>query len=71
MEEVSLKQKYLNLLGDTKEIVDAIQKYIDINQQVENVETEEEKPAASVNRVLNSVASEDVNNDIRKIIENL
>ena len=70
MEEVSLKQKYLNLLGDTKEIVDSIQKYIDVNQK-NNGSTGEEEPAASVNRVLGSVASEDINNDIRKIIENL
>lgn len=71
MEEISLKQKYKNLLGDTKEIIDAIQQYIKESETVENVETEEKKPAESVNRVLNSVASEEINNDIRKIIENL
>ena len=71
MEENSLKQKYMNLLGDTKEMIDAIQKFITQENKINENSEIEEKPAESVNRILNSVASEEINNDIRKIIENL
>ena len=65
---------YKNILGDTKATIEAIQKYIKNNsvnnQVIENSEIEEE-PAASVNRILNSIACPETNNDIQKIINNL
>ncbi len=70
--ETSLS-KYKNIIGSAKETIEAIQKYINnfsssnINN---NIETEEE-PAASINRILNSTASEETNLEIQKIINNL
>ena len=66
---------YKNILGDTKETIEAIQKYIKNNsvnnkQITENTQIEEE-PAASVNRVLNSTICEETNSEIQKIINNL
>ncbi|MBQ4123366.1 hypothetical protein IJD44_06570 [bacterium] len=69
MAEISLK-KYKNILGDAKETIEAIQKFISNSQNETTVDFEEE-PAASVNRILNSVSEEEITNDIRKIIENL
>ncbi|MGM9993683.1 MAG: hypothetical protein ACI37R_03025 [Candidatus Avigastranaerophilus sp.] len=69
MAEFSLK-KYKNLLGDTNETIKAIQKFISNKQDENNIEFEEE-PAASVNRILNSVADEELTDDIRKIINNI
>lgn len=69
MAEISLK-KYKNILGDAKETIEAIQKFISNGQNETTVDFEEE-PAASVNRILNSVSEEEITNDIRKIIENL
>ena len=66
---------YKNILGDTKETIEAIQKYIKNNsvnnkQITENTQIEEE-PAASINRVLNSTICEETNSEIQKIINNL
>ncbi len=69
MAEFSLK-KYKNLLGDTNETIKAIQKFISNKQDENNIEFEEE-PAASVNRILNSVADEELTDDIQKIINNI
>lgn len=65
--------KYRNIIGSTKETIEAIQKYIS-NNSPNNINSNidiEEEPAASVNRILNSVACEETNNDIQKIINNL
>jgi len=74
MAEVNkINSLYKNILGDTKATIEAIQKYITNNspsKAVNNAEVEEE-PAASVNRILNSVVCEETNNDIQKIINNL
>lgn len=72
MAEKSLN-KYKNIFGSAKETIDAIQKYITNNstQNVNNNASIEEEPAASVNRILNSVICEETNNDIKKIINNL
>ncbi len=72
-EAKKINSLYKNILGDTKATIEAIQKYIKNNSPakvVNNTEVEEE-PAASVNRILNSVACEETNNDIQKIINNL
>ncbi len=66
---------YKNILGDTKETIEAIQKYIKNNsvnnkQMIENTQIEEE-PAASINRILNSTICEETNSEIQKIINNL
>jgi len=73
MAEVSkINSLYKSIVGDTKATIEAIQKYIAQNNTVRNngINTEE-SPAESINRVLNSVVDEDVNNDIQKIINNL
>jgi hypothetical protein len=73
MSEVKkLNSIYKNILGDTKATIDAIQKYIAQSkvEEVNNIEIEE-APAESVNRILNSVASEEISKDINKIIESL
>lgn len=69
MAEISLK-KYKNIFGNAKETIEAIQKYIKNNKPETNIEIEED-PAASVNRILGSVADKELNGDINKIIENL
>lgn len=66
MAELSLK----NLFGDARATIEAIQKYIKNNEPVSNFNMEED-PAASVNRILDSVACEETNAEIRKIINNL
>lgn len=72
MAEKSLN-KYKNIFGSAKETIDAIQKYITNNspKNINNDISTEEEPAASVNRILNSVICEETNNDIKKIINNL
>lgn len=69
MAEISLK-KYKNILGSAKETIEAIQKYINNNQSSQNKEIEEQ-PAASINRILDSVADEEIANDVNKIINNM
>ena len=61
-----------NILGDTKATIDAIQKYIKENtpQKIE-VEKEEDETLKSLNRILDSVACEETNAEINKIIKNL
>ncbi len=64
---------YKNILGDTKATIEAIQKYINNNSLNNSQENNiiEKEPAASVNRILNSIADEDINSDIQKIINNM
>lgn len=61
-----------NILGDTKATIDAIQKYIK-ESAPKKVETdiEETETLNSLNRVLNSVACDETNAEINKIIKNL
>ena len=61
---------YKNIIGDTQETINAIQRYIEKNQPQINNKTEEH-PAASVNRILDSISSTEINNDIQKIINNM
>ncbi len=65
--------KYKNIIGDTKDTIEAIQKYIknySLNN-IQNSKNAEEKPADSINRILNSTVCEETNNEIKKIIDNL
>ena len=69
MAEKKLRLSYVyNILGDTQATIAAIQKYIEKKPE-ENVA--EETPAASINRVIESVADEELNMDLQKIIKNL
>ena len=62
-------KKYRGFIGTTKEAIDAIQRFIENNNNVNEVV--EEDPAASVNRVLKSVECEETNSEIQKIIDKL
>ena len=67
MAEISLK-KYKNILGDAKETIEAIQKFISNSQNETTVDFEEE-PAASVNRILNSVSEEEITMILEKSLK--
>ena len=62
-------KKYKGFIGTTKESIEAIQRFIDNNNKVNEVM--EEDPAASVNRILKSVECEETNSEIQKIIDKL
>lgn len=68
LETEKINSLYRSIFGDTRATISAIQKFIE--KKTPEVEVEPE-PAASVNRVLNSVVCEETNNDIQKIINNL
>ena len=71
-EEVKKVSLYKNILGDAKATIDAIQKFIAENSPNKKVENNtQETPAASINKILDSVADEEINNDIQKIIDKL
>lgn len=58
-----------SLIGNAKDTIDAIQKYIDkYDASRLNNLNKEESPAESVNRILNSVSCEETNAEIQKII---
>ncbi len=63
-------KKYKGFIGTTKESIDAIQRFIEKNNNEVNAVVEEE-PAASVNRILKSVECEETNSEIQKIIDKL
>ena len=61
-----------NILGDTKSTIEAIQKYLKNNSKpIVNNETEDETPAASVNKILKSVECEETSAIIQNIINKL
>ena len=62
---------YKSIIGDTKSTIDAIQRFIAKNPPKTTTSQQEEAPAESINRILNSVACDETNQDIQKIIENL
>jgi len=70
-ESSKINSLYKSIIGDTKATIEAIQKYIYQNNQKTENKIVEESPAESINRVLNSIASEETNEDIQKIINNL
>lgn len=64
--------RYKNIIGRTKESIEAIQRFLD--KHSENKPTDLgniENPAASINRVIKSVESEETTTEIQKIIKNL
>ncbi len=65
--------KYKNIIGNAKDTIEAIQKYINnySKENIQNSANSQEEPAASINRILNSTASEETNSEIQKIIDNL
>ncbi|MBQ9244734.1 hypothetical protein IJ182_00535 [bacterium] len=71
-EEVKKANLYKNILGDAKSTIDAIQKFIAENSPKNNVNSDrEEQPAASINKILDSIADEETSEDIQKIIDRL
>lgn len=63
---------YKNILGDAKETIEAIQRYIEDNARAKApLENEQQEELTSLNRVLNSVSCEETNAEINKIIKNL
>ena len=61
-----------NILGDTKETIEAIQRFLAKNSPApNNSEVFEDEPAGSINRIIKSIANEDTENDIQKIINKL
>ncbi len=65
-----------SIFGDTQKTLEAIQRFIDQDSQSPNnsvtqKETENENPAGSVNKVINSVLNENVASEIEKIIKDL
>ena len=59
---------FKNIIGDTKDTIDAIQRYIERNNKEQAMEKAEE---LSINRVIASVQDESVMQDINKIIKGL
>lgn len=64
------KSFYRSILGDTKDTINAIQKFIEKSSKKAEY-TGEEAPADSVNRIIKSIQDEDTIDDIQKIIKNL
>lgn len=61
--------KSFKFFGNTKETIDAIEKYIETNNYTMNLT--EEEPAASINKVIEAAKCEETSLDIQKIINNL
>ena len=67
-----IRFNYKNILGDTRETIEAIQKYIQDHARGKiEPQIEQEEELISLKRVLNSVACAETNAEINKIIENL
>lgn len=66
------KSFYKNIIGNTKETIDAIQRFLEKNSPNQNNNDEnEEKTAESINRIIKSVEDEKLSMEIQKIIKNL
>ncbi len=64
--------RYKNILGDTKDTIDAIQKFIEKDKNVRlNNEVEEEMPADSINRILRSTIDKETCEAIQLIISKI
>ena len=61
---------FKNIIGDTQDTINAIQRFIERNKK-ETDENYDVKPADSINRIITSVANDDIVNDINKIIKDL
>ncbi len=64
---------YRNIIGNTKDTIDAIQKYIEKYNSSKNIINEqvEEQPAASIHKILKSTECKETNLVIQKIIDNM
>ena len=66
------KGKYKSLIGNTKESIEAIQRYLDSHSSSKKIQVENtDEPASSINRIIQSTACEETNSEIQKIIDNL
>ena len=73
MSEVKRTRLYKNIIGNAKDTIDAIQRYIEENskrQQIERIETED-APAESINRILKAAACEDTQKDIQDFLKRI
>ena len=71
-EEVKKAGLYKNIIGDAKETIEAIQRFLANNSPKKTTSASvEEKPAESINKVLNSVSDEEVDEIVQQIIDRL
>ncbi len=70
-EETKKLGLYKNILGDAKETIDAIQRFIAENSPMNKKTETQEKPAESINKILTSVADEEVDEIVQTIIDRL
>ncbi len=73
MSEVKRTRLYKNIIGNAKDTIDAIQRYIEESskrQPVEHFETED-APAESINRILKAAACEDTQKDIQDFLKRI
>ena len=69
--EINIKN-YINIIGNTKETIEAIQRYLQqFSAAPANPEEIGSTPCASINKVLDSTVDEDVKSEVDKIIRRL
>lgn len=69
--EINIKN-YINIIGNTKETIEAIQRYLQqFSASPANPEEIGSTPCASINKVLDSTIDEDVKSEVDKIIRKL
>ncbi len=71
MAETRRLNLYRNIIGDAKETIDAIQRFIEANSPKAEKKKEEVQPALSIKRILESVADEETTEELQKIIDSL
>ena len=73
MSEVKRTRLYKNIIGNAKDTIDAIQRYIEENskrQPIEHIEIED-APAESINRILKAASCEDTQRDINAFLKRI
>ena len=69
--EINIKN-YINIIGNTKETIEAIQRYLQqFSAAPANPEEIGSTPCASINKVLDSRVDEDIKSEVDKIIRRL
>lgn len=68
--EQARKNNYSNILGDTKETIEAIQRFIDKSSKIQQKSVNDNKETP-LDRVIKSVLNDDIQNELEKIIKNL
>ena len=71
MAETRRLNLYRNIIGDAKETIDAIQRFIEENSPKAEKKDEKSQPALSIKRILESVADEETTEELQKIIDSL